>query len=113
MGTLGRLLIVLLLAGCARETPVNHMADNIREELTAIASDVYMLPPECGDQSKLAQRIELTRERVDIMEETYINETNALESEMRRFQTYTFILFWVLAVLLALWAKRLLTRAVQ
>lgn len=113
MVTLGRLLIVLLLAGCARETPVNHMADNIREELTTIAGDVYMLPPECGDQSKLAQRIELTRERVDIMEETYINETSELLAEKRRFQTYTFILFWALAVLVALWAKRLLTRVVQ
>lgn len=110
---LSKLLIVLLLAGCARETPVNHMADNIREELTAIAEDVYMLPQECGDQSKLAQRIELTRERVDIMEESYINETSELMSEKRRFQTYTFILFGALTVLVALWAKRLLTRAVQ
>lgn len=113
MAVLSRLLIVLLLAGCSSETVVNHMADNIREELTSIAGDVYMLPPECGDQTKLAQRIEMTRERIDIMEEAYIKETNALESEKRRFQRYTFILFWVLAVLIALWAKRLLTRVVQ
>jgi predicted nucleic acid-binding Zn ribbon protein len=113
MATLGRLLIVLFLAGCSSETPVNHMADSIRNELSLIAEDVYMLPPECGDQSKLAQRIEMARERIDIMEETYINETCVLVNEKRRFQRYTFILFWALTVLIALWVKRLLTRVVQ
>jgi hypothetical protein len=113
MAILSRLLIVLLLAGCSSDTVVNQMADSIKGELISIADEVYMLPPECGDQSKLAQRIEMTRERIDIMEEAYIKETNALESEKRRFQRYTFILFWALAVLVALWVKRLLTRTVQ
>jgi hypothetical protein len=110
---LKRLLIVLLLTGCSSETVVNHMADSIREELSSIAGDVYMLPPECGDQSKLAQRIEMSRERIDIMEEAYTKETNALESEKRRFQRYTFILFGILAVMTSLLVKRLLTRVVQ
>lgn len=106
-------VMIFVLCGCAKETPVNHMADNIRDELTAIAEEVYMLPPECGDQAKLAQRIELTRERVDIMEETYANETSVLVNEKRRLErclSFVFIMFIIAATL---WVRRLLTRVVQ
>ena len=113
MAVLNRLLIVLLLAGCSSETVVNHMADNIREELTSIAEEVYMLPPECGDQTKLAQRIEMTRERVDIMEETYANETSVLVNEKRRLERCLSFVFVIFLVAATLWVKRLLTRVVQ
>lgn len=105
--------MIFVLCGCTKETPVNHMADNIRDELTAIAEEVYMLPPECGDQAKLAQRIELTRERVDIMEETYVNETSALVNEKRRLEICLSFIFIIFLIVATLWVRRLLTRVVQ
>lgn len=108
-----KILLVLLLCGCSTETTVNRMADNIRDDLTSIAEDVYMLPPECGEQSRLAQRIELTRERIDIMEEEYINETDALKEEKRRLELMLFMASAILFALAILWGKRLLTRVFQ
>lgn len=107
---LSKILLVLLLAGCTSETVVNHMASDIREDLTLIAEEVYALPPECGEQSKLAQRIELVRERVDIMEEAYIGETDDLKDKNRRLEGYVFLLTFALAVAAGLLAKRLLQK---
>lgn len=106
-------VMIFVLCGCAKVTPVNHMADNIRDELTAIAEEVYMLPPECGDQAKLAQRIELTRERVDIMEETYANETSVLVNEKRRLERCLSLVFVMFIIAATLLVRRLLTRVVQ
>lgn len=107
---LNRLMIVLLLAGCTTETVVNKMADDIKDELRLIADDVYALPPECGDQTKLAQRIELTRERVDILEETYIKEADDLRTKNRRLEGYIFTLSVALVVAAGLAVRRLLSR---
>ena len=107
---LNRLMIVLLLAGCTTETVVNKMADDIKDELQLIAEDVYSLPPECGDQTKLAQRIELTRERVDILEETYIKEADDLRTKNRRLEGYIFTLSVALVVAAGLAVRRLLSR---
>lgn len=107
---LNRLMIVLLLAGCTTETVVNKMADDIKDELQLIAEDVYSLPPECGDQTKLAQRIELTRERVDILEETYIKEADDLRTKNRRLEGYIFTLSVALVVAIGLAVRRLLSR---
>ena len=113
MGIANKMALVLLLCGCSAESTVNRMADNIRDDLTAIAEDVYMLPPECGEQTRLAQRIELTRERIDIMEEEYIHETDALKEEKRRLELLLFIASTILFALAILWGKRLLTRVFQ
>lgn len=110
MGIANKTLLVLLLCGCSAETAVNHMADNIRDELTLIAEDVYSLPPECGEQTKLAQRIELTRERIDIMEEEYISETDGLKKRNRQLKTTNDILSFVLALLAGLLVSRLLRK---
>lgn len=107
---LNRLMIVLLLAGCTTETVVNKMADDIKDELRLIAEDVYSLPPECGDQTKLAQRIELTRDRVDILEETYIKEADDLRNKNRRLEGYIFTLSVALVVAAGLAVRRLLSR---
>lgn len=107
---LNRLMIVLLLAGCTTETVVNKMADDIKDELRLIADDVYSLPPECGDQTKLAQRIELTRDRVDILEETYIKEADDLRTKNRRLEGYIFTLSVALVVAAGLAVRRLLSR---
>lgn len=107
---LNRLMIVLLLAGCTTETVVNKMADDIKDELRLIADDVYSLPPECGDQTKLAQRIELTRDRVDILEETYIKEADDLRTKNRRLEGYIFTLSVALVVAIGLAVRRLLSR---
>lgn len=107
---LNRLMIVLLLAGCTTETVVNKMADDIKDELQLIAEDVYSLPPECGDQTKLAQRIELTRDRVDILEETYIKEADDLRTKNRRLEGYIFTLSVALVVAIGLAVRRLLSR---
>lgn len=105
--------IVFVLCGCAKETTVNHMADNVREELTLIAEEVYALPPECGEQTKLAQRIELTRERIDIMEDAYNKEAADLRAENQRLQNISFILFVIVTMAATLLARRLLTRVSQ
>lgn len=105
--------MVFVLCGCAKETTVNHMADNIRDELTAIAEEVYALPSECGDQAKLAQRIELTRERVDIMEDAYNKEAADLLAENQRLHNTLFIVFVILTMAATLLVRYLLTRASQ
>lgn len=107
---LSKILLLLLLAGCTSETVVNHMADDIHDELSLIASDVYDLPPECGEQVKLAQRIEMVRERVDIMEEAYNVETDDLKDKNRRLEGYVFLLTFALAVVAGLLVKRLLQK---
>ena len=104
------ILPIFVLAGCSSDTIVNQMADEIHDELTLVAEDIYALPPECGEQVKLAQRIELVRERVDIMEEAYIKETDDLNQKNRRLEGYVFTLTLALAVAVGLLVKRLLQR---
>lgn len=93
---------LFLLCGCASETVVNHVAQDVRDDLTLIAEDVYALPPECGDQTMLAQRIELARSRIDILEETYEAEASDLRSKNRRlsFINDTLVAIMILAAVL-------------
>lgn len=108
---LGKLLLFLLLTGCSSKTVVNNMAEDIRSDLSLIAEEVYALPPECGEQTKLGQRVELVLQRIDIMEEAYQTETGDLKSKNRRLETANNFLVIVLLLALILGAKSLLKKA--
>ena len=105
--------LLFILCGCSSGSTVAHMADSIKDELSLIAEEFYSLPPECGDKTKLGQRIELTIERVDILEESYMEITDTLVQETRRLELYVFILSAVLLALGVLLARRLLSRVFQ
>lgn len=105
--------LLFILCGCSSGSTVSHMADSIKDELSLIAEEVYALPPECGDKTKLGQRIELTIERVNILEDSYIEVTDTLVKETRRLELYVFILSAVLIALGVLLARRLLSRVFQ
>lgn len=109
---LNKLIILIVLAGCSSDTAVNHMADNVREELQLISDDIKSLPKECGDQTKLAHRIDLCVERIDIMEEAYIEETDGLKEKNRRLEIANDIMAMILIVVAVWLGKRLLQSAV-
>lgn len=102
------LLFAFLLASCSSNTVVNNMADDIRQELVNIAEEVYALPPECGEQSKLAQRINMVHDRIDIMEDAYITETDDLKSKNRRLKAANDGMIIVLLLGVVLLAKHYL-----
>lgn len=105
MGVLNKVLPVLLLVGCATDTPTTTVIDDARVDLEQVAKEIKKLPVECKSE-EYSQKLNLISGKLDAAEETHALEMRNCQLELDKSHTWNGALFMASIILAYLLLKK-------
>ena len=100
-----KILPVLLLLGCATDTPTKTVIDDARVDIEQVAEDIKKLPAECNPD-EFAQKLNMISGKLDAAEETHALEMQNCQLELSKSHTWNGALFMISVVLVYLLLKK-------
>lgn len=105
MGTLGKLLVVLLLVGCATDTPTKTVINDARVDIEQVADEIKRLPKDCKPE-EYSKKLEIISGKLDAAEETHALEMHNCQLELDNSRTWNGFLFMASVILAYLLLKK-------
>lgn len=105
MGTLSKVLPLLLLIGCATDTPTTTVIDDARVDIEQVADEIKKLPDNCRPD-EFYKKLEIISGKLDAAEETHTLEMRNAELELSKSHTWNGALFMVSVILAYLLLKK-------
>ena len=105
MAILNKILPVLLLLGCATDTPTNTVIDDARVDIEQVADEIKKLPDNCRPD-EFYKKLEIISGKLDAAEETHALEMRNCQLELSKSHTWNGALFMVSVILAYLLLKK-------
>jgi hypothetical protein len=105
MAMLNKILPVLLLLGCATDTPTKTVIDDARVDIEQVADEIKKLPDNCRPD-EFYKKLEIISGKLDAAEETHALEMRNCQLELDKSHAWNYGLFISLVVAAYLLLKK-------